>query len=143
MKLPENYQNWIEIAKECNQLLLKHPDAKTIKFDYHGVVSEEFNINAVKAKAFNEVMELALAAKKEVKSLQNSIGTDMAVTKIPYKISIVSTPIKKRTSPNFRMTVQQKEALKTMARERGEYIQDYMDLIFENLHKIDVILYKE
>ena len=54
---------------------------------------------------------------------------------------IVSIPKHKRSSPNFRMTIQQKEALKTIARQRGEYIQDYMDLIFEKLHEIDLMLY--
>ena len=79
MKLPENYQNWIEVAKECVKSQAEYPGAKEITFDYRGFVSERLNINAIKAKAFDEVMELALAAKKEVKSLQNSIGTDMAV----------------------------------------------------------------
>lgn len=56
---------------------------------------------------------------------------------------ITSIPQKRRTSPNFRMTEQQKEVLKTIAKSRGEYIQDYMDLIFENLHRIDEVIYEK
>lgn len=56
---------------------------------------------------------------------------------------IVSTPQKKRTTPNFRMTKGQIEALKVIAKSRGEYIQDYMDLVFEKLHEIDLMLYRE
>ena len=70
MKLPENYQNWIEFAKKCDEFQKKHPEAK---------FAAEFRIDAVKAKAFDEVIELALAARKEVSSLKTGWGTDMAI----------------------------------------------------------------
>ncbi len=88
MKLPENYKNWIEFAKKCNELLQKYPNAKTIKLDNRmhyefskdGYVNiREYNINAVKAKAFNEVVELALAAREEVSLLEGSVLTDIAI----------------------------------------------------------------
>ena len=55
---------------------------------------------------------------------------------------IVSTPISNKTSPNFRMTKEQKDKLKSFAKNRGDYVQDYMDLLFENLDKIDVLIYE-
>lgn len=47
-----------------------------------------------------------------------------------------------RTTPNFRMTKQQIEVLKVFAKGRGVYIQDYMDLVFEKLNEIDLMLYE-
>ncbi len=55
--------------------------------------------------------------------------------------NIVSTPTTEKTSPNFRMTKEQKEKLKVKAKLRGEYLQDYMDKVFENLDKIDELIY--
>lgn len=67
MKLPENYENWIEFAKKCSELQEKYPGSEKIKLDIqsydgggmrgHRTVAE-YNINAVKARAFDEVMEL-------------------------------------------------------------------------------------
>lgn len=75
MKLPENYSSWVEFAKECG----KYTPGTEIVFKANEVISEKYNINAVKAKAFDEVMELALAAKKKVSSLTTGWGEDSAV----------------------------------------------------------------
>ncbi len=65
MKLPENYQNWIEFAKRCDEILQKNPEATRVKTTIDGKISNdyseseflEYNISSVKAKAFDEVME--------------------------------------------------------------------------------------
>lgn len=55
MKLPENYQSWIEVANKCDKILHKYPHCDTIKITKDGIISE-FRIDAVKVKAFDEIM---------------------------------------------------------------------------------------
>lgn len=57
-------------------------------------------------------------------------------------MKIVSTPNTNKTSPNFRMDDKQKIKLKETAKSRGQYIQDYMDLLFEKLDEIDKFIYE-
>lgn len=60
MELPENYGNWVEFAKECIKIQLRYPDAKSVKCFNNNKMDErlvsEYNINAVKAKAFDELI---------------------------------------------------------------------------------------
>jgi hypothetical protein len=55
---------------------------------------------------------------------------------------IVSEPNTNKTSPNFRMSKEQKDKLKEHAKLKGYYIQEYMDMIFDNLDKIDNLIFE-
>ncbi len=76
MKLPENYGNWVEFAKECIKTQLRYPDAKSVKCFNNNEMDErlvsEYNINAVKAKAFDELMEHANFTRNDVMNVKGS-----------------------------------------------------------------------